>query len=262
MRTAGQGGLLLGASGSQLLLDGVPLESTQAERSFADLLNAAGVASICFLPSVEREEFANLVKAFMESSGPKAGPLTERLGSISANAIERGNSRERDSICGRGCGLLRGARCGATDGKNAGRGRRDGAGLVSQPRENDSADRRGRRRTWRQRRNRDRHRTPASRAPARAAAARIRQRLRHRSGSGTYRRRDRVGQARAADLPRGASSVDPKDLPQLGEADMQSLLRLLAQFGEAAHGGTKGGPSARPGGVAAEVRFAARRTRR
>ena len=79
VRTAGQGGLLLGASGSQLLLDGVPLESTQAERSFADLLNAAGVASICFLPSVERDEFGNLVKAFMESSGPKAGPLTDRL---------------------------------------------------------------------------------------------------------------------------------------------------------------------------------------
>src|SRR5271154_201470 len=79
VRTAGQGGLLLGASGSQLLLDGVPLESTQAERSFADLLNAAGVASISFLPSVERDEFANLVKAFLESSGPKAGPLTDRL---------------------------------------------------------------------------------------------------------------------------------------------------------------------------------------
>src|ERR1700689_846105 len=79
VRTAGQGGLLLGASGSQLLLDGVPLESTQAERSFADLLNAAGVASISFLPSVERDEFGSLVKAFLESSGPKAGPLTDRL---------------------------------------------------------------------------------------------------------------------------------------------------------------------------------------
>src|SRR5277367_4666249 len=79
VQAAGQGGLLLGASGSQLLLDGVPLDSTQAERSFADLLNAAGVASISFLPSVERDEFANLIKAFLESSGPKAGPLTDRL---------------------------------------------------------------------------------------------------------------------------------------------------------------------------------------
>jgi hypothetical protein len=75
---AGHGGLLLGASGSQLLLDGVPLESSPAERSFADLLNAAGVASIGFLPRVERSEFANLVKCFMET-GPKAGTLSERL---------------------------------------------------------------------------------------------------------------------------------------------------------------------------------------
>src|SRR6202047_1196125 len=75
---AGQGGLLLGASGSQLLLDGFPLESTPAERSFADLLTTAGVASICFTSTVVRQEFADFVKAFMES-GPKAGTLTERL---------------------------------------------------------------------------------------------------------------------------------------------------------------------------------------
>jgi PilZ domain len=75
---AGPGGLLLGASGSQLLLDGVPLESSPAERSFADFLNASGVASIGFLPRVEREEFSNLVKCFMET-GPKAGALSDRL---------------------------------------------------------------------------------------------------------------------------------------------------------------------------------------
>jgi len=48
------------------------------------------------------------------------------------------------------------------------------------------------------------------------------------------------GQALTVDRCR-VSHGDPKDLPQLGEADMQSLLRLLAQFGEAAHGGTKAG---------------------
>src|SRR3984957_7589102 len=73
-----QGGLLLGASGSQLLLDGVPVDSSQAERSFADFLTNAGVASIGFLPRVEREEFVNLVKCFMET-GPNAGPLSDRL---------------------------------------------------------------------------------------------------------------------------------------------------------------------------------------
>jgi hypothetical protein len=73
-----QGGLLLGASGSQLLLDGVPLDSSQAERSFADFLINAGVASIGFLPRVARDEFVNLVKCFMEA-GPNAGPLADRL---------------------------------------------------------------------------------------------------------------------------------------------------------------------------------------
>jgi len=78
VEASGQAGLLLGASGSQLLLDGVPLESTPAERSFANMLNTSGVASIAFSPSVDREEFANLVRAFMET-GPKAETLADRL---------------------------------------------------------------------------------------------------------------------------------------------------------------------------------------
>jgi hypothetical protein len=74
----GETGLLLGVSGSQLLLDGEPLESTAAERSFAELLTTAGVASIGFTRQVRQEEFADLVRAFTEA-GPKAGPLAERL---------------------------------------------------------------------------------------------------------------------------------------------------------------------------------------
>src|SRR5215469_9733138 len=75
---AGERGLLLGASGSQLLLDGVPLESTPAERNFADLLTNAGVASICFGPNVRRDDFLALVRSFMES-GIKSASLAERL---------------------------------------------------------------------------------------------------------------------------------------------------------------------------------------
>src|SRR6266849_5022214 len=36
-----ESGLLLSASGSQLLLDGMPIEATPAERSFAQLLSAS-----------------------------------------------------------------------------------------------------------------------------------------------------------------------------------------------------------------------------
>ena len=78
VHVSGSAGLLLGASGSQLLLDGVPLESTPAERSFADLLTTAGVASICFTPAAEREDFAKFVRAFIET-GPKAASLSDRL---------------------------------------------------------------------------------------------------------------------------------------------------------------------------------------
>ncbi len=89
VNAAGPAGLLLGAAGSQLLLDGVPLESSPAERSFADFLNASGVASIGFLPRVEREEFSNLVKCFMDT-GPKAGALSERLAVCFTNRSHSG----------------------------------------------------------------------------------------------------------------------------------------------------------------------------
>ncbi|MGA7920641.1 MAG: PilZ domain-containing protein [Candidatus Acidiferrales bacterium] len=86
---AGHEGLLLGASGSQLLLDGVPLESSPAERSFANFLTGAGIASIGFLPRVDQREFSNLVKCFMET-GPKAGTLSERLEAYFGNRSNSG----------------------------------------------------------------------------------------------------------------------------------------------------------------------------
>ncbi|HEY6267431.1 MAG TPA: HEAT repeat domain-containing protein [Candidatus Acidoferrum sp.] len=58
------GGLLLGATNSQLLLDGVPLEGSPAEKQFAQLLSAAGLASIQFFASVTEEEIGRFVHAF------------------------------------------------------------------------------------------------------------------------------------------------------------------------------------------------------
>src|SRR5271168_5364367 len=57
-------GLLLGATGAQLLLDGVPLEGAPAEKQFALLLSAAGLASVQFFPSVTQEEVGRFVRAF------------------------------------------------------------------------------------------------------------------------------------------------------------------------------------------------------
>ena len=59
-----KGSVVLGVSEDNLLLDGVPVEVGQAERGFAQLLNAAGIASIQFSSDVTIEEFESLVRAF------------------------------------------------------------------------------------------------------------------------------------------------------------------------------------------------------
>src|SRR6266851_2190939 len=73
-----ESGLLLSATGAQLLLDGVPIESTPAERSFAQLLSAAGLASIQFTSRVTKEDFERLVRAF-PTHNTKASVLAEQL---------------------------------------------------------------------------------------------------------------------------------------------------------------------------------------
>ncbi len=61
--TGGDGGFLLGVSDNRLLLDGIPLETGQAERSFAQLLTTAGLASIQFSQQVTKEDFIRLVRS-------------------------------------------------------------------------------------------------------------------------------------------------------------------------------------------------------
>jgi hypothetical protein len=60
----GDSGFLLGVSDNKLLLDGIPLESGQAEKSFATLLTTAGLASLHFSKAVTMEDFVRLVRAF------------------------------------------------------------------------------------------------------------------------------------------------------------------------------------------------------
>ena len=250
VRSAGQAGLLLGSSGSQLLLDGVPLESTQAERSFADLLNTAGVASIAFLPSVERGDLTNLIKAFMET-GPKAGPLTERLeqyfgsrsnAGIHVNEIRfvaedaafsearmaaqltvktLGGDAERVQDWFRSpekmiqlIAAAEGSRGGPGGpgtgaGPGTGGGTGTGGGAGSGPGTGSGAG------------------TGGGVTGVYGAG-----------GSGTGGPGSGGGSGLLGGLISGAPGGGgvAGDLPAMGEAEMQSLLRLLAQFGEAAHG--------------------------
>ena len=71
-------GLLLGATGNQLLLDGVPLEGSPAEKQFAQLLSSAGLASIQFFPSITEAELSLFAQAFPTGKA-KPSELAEQL---------------------------------------------------------------------------------------------------------------------------------------------------------------------------------------
>ena len=75
---SGDSGFLLGISDNKLLLDGIPLETGQAERSFAQLLTTAGLASIHFSNQVTLEDFTRLVRAFA-MGGSKAQDLVKQI---------------------------------------------------------------------------------------------------------------------------------------------------------------------------------------
>ena len=70
-------GFLFGVSGSKLLLDGVPLETGPAERSFAQMLSAAGLASIYFSVQLTRDDFVRLVEAFANAGSRPAAIIGE-----------------------------------------------------------------------------------------------------------------------------------------------------------------------------------------
>ena len=80
---SGGGGLLLGASGVQILLDGVPLGAAAGERSFAQLLASSGIASIPFGTTTTQPQFARFVRGF-PSGNAKPTALAEQLKSALA----------------------------------------------------------------------------------------------------------------------------------------------------------------------------------
>src|SRR5438477_6986047 len=83
LEDSGGSGMLLGPSGTQILLDGVPLGSAAGERSFAQLLTSSGIASIHFSPTLTQPQFARLVRAF-PSGNAKPSSLAEQLKSALA----------------------------------------------------------------------------------------------------------------------------------------------------------------------------------
>ncbi|HZO99360.1 MAG TPA: hypothetical protein VFD30_03615 [Terriglobia bacterium] len=84
LQGSGEEGLLLGVSGSQVLLDGVPLEAKPSERSFAQMLSSSGLSSIQFSSRVTPDDFARFVRAFA-TRGPKPADLVKQLRSALGN---------------------------------------------------------------------------------------------------------------------------------------------------------------------------------
>jgi hypothetical protein len=76
--SAGEGGFLLGISDNKLLLDGIPLETGQVERSFGQLLSTAGLASLHFSKDVTIDDFTRLVRAFT-LAGSKAQDVSKQI---------------------------------------------------------------------------------------------------------------------------------------------------------------------------------------
>jgi hypothetical protein len=77
--------MLLGATGTQLILDGVPLEGSPAEKQFAQLLCAAGLASVQFSSRINIQELDKFVHAF-PTGKLKASELAEQLKAAIADA--------------------------------------------------------------------------------------------------------------------------------------------------------------------------------
>jgi hypothetical protein len=91
--TAGEGGFLLGVSDNKLLLDGIPLEAGNAERSFAQLLSTAGLASLHFSKEVTINDFTRLVRAFTVA-GSKAQDVSKQI----KEALGAGNNGRASTI--------------------------------------------------------------------------------------------------------------------------------------------------------------------
>jgi hypothetical protein len=87
-------GLLLGATGTQLLLDGVPLDGAPAEKQFALLLSSAGLASVQFTTRVTEEDLAKFAHAFPTGKA-KPSELAQQL----KEAIASTNGIRVNEIC-------------------------------------------------------------------------------------------------------------------------------------------------------------------
>src|SRR5256714_13496195 len=90
---SGGSGVLLGASGTQILLDGVPLGSAAGERSFAQLLITSGIASLHFSPTLTQPQRPRFLRAF-PSGAAKPTALAEQLKAAPAGGSSTNDTQD------------------------------------------------------------------------------------------------------------------------------------------------------------------------
>lgn len=64
IQASGPSGLAIGVSGTDLVLNGTVLESTDAEKSLSSILKNAQISSVVFMPDLLEDSFLDFVKAF------------------------------------------------------------------------------------------------------------------------------------------------------------------------------------------------------
>jgi hypothetical protein len=168
---------------------------------------------------VERDEFANLVRAFMEMSSPKAGPLTDRLERYFGKQHKSGIRINEIRFVAEDAGFSEARIAAQLTAKTLGA----------------DADR-----------VQDWFRSPEKMIQLIAAAEGAHggpggpggtgQEAGVGTGFGTSVGPGSGSGAAGGAYITGTAGASPAGVPPLGEAEMHSLLRLLAQFGEAAHG--------------------------
>ncbi len=89
-----EGALTVSVASGRLLLNGVPLEPSAAEQSFAHLLNQAHLTSLQFSPQISYQEFCRFLEIFAEASRGSeqlaqigARLEAEKLGSVRVNTV-------------------------------------------------------------------------------------------------------------------------------------------------------------------------------
>ena len=84
-------GLLLGAVGDKLLVDGMPIGHSQSERSFSQLLGSAGIASLLFTKDVTQDDLQRLARSFPSGKAKPAEVASQIKAALEGSAGIRMN---------------------------------------------------------------------------------------------------------------------------------------------------------------------------